>query len=56
MNTQAAIEAATAVIQAMAVVRTDNNDRMQNVVPKTSGHVMQQSTFNWEAEDKYSKL
>ena len=30
---QAAIKTARGVVQAMAVTRTDNNDRMQNVVP-----------------------
>ena len=40
----------------MAAVRTDNNDKMMNAVPKIGGPIRQQPTFNWEAEDKYRKL
>ena len=53
---KAAVEAAGAAGQAMAAMRKDNNDRMQNVVPRISGSIMKQPTFNLEAEDKGSKL
>ena len=53
---QAVVEAARAVAQVMAAVRIDNNDRMQNAIPKVSRPNKQQPMFNWEAEEKYSKL
>ena len=53
---QTAIEAARAVVKAKDVARTVKNVRMQNVVPKISGPIRQQPTFNWKAEDKYNKL
>ena len=53
---QAAVETARAVIEAMVVARTDNIDRMQNAVPMIGGPIMQQPRFHWEAQDKYSKL
>ena len=53
---QAAIEAARVVVQAMAIVRTHRNDRMQNAVSKIGRAIMRQPTFNWEEEDKYSEL
>ena len=46
----ASVEAPRVVIQAMAVMRTDNNDIMQNVVSKISRPFMQQPKFNSEAE------
>ena len=49
---QPVVEAARVAVQAMAVVRTDSNDMMQNEVPQIGGPIMQQSTFNWETEDK----
>ena len=45
---KAAIEVERAVVQDMAVVKTDNSDKMQNVVLKISGAIMQQPTFNWK--------
>ena len=39
---QAVVEAARAEVQAMVVVRTDNNDRTQNVVPKIGGPITKQ--------------
>ena len=53
---KAVVEVARVKIQAMVVARTDNNDRMYNVMSKIGEPLMQQPTFNWEAEDKYSKL
>ena len=47
-----AIQATRAVLQAIAAGRTDNNDRMQIAIAKISGPIMQQPTFNWEAEEK----
>ena len=43
---QAIAQEAIEAVQAMAVVRTDNNDRMQNIVPKIGGPIMQQPMFN----------
>ena len=40
----------------MAVERRDNNDRMQYMVPKIGGPIIQQPTVNGESEDKYSKF
>ena len=53
---QAVVEAARMVVRAMTVMRAYNIHRMQNIVPKIGGPVIQQSTFNWEAEDEYSEL
>ena len=53
---QVAIEVARVLVQATAVARTDNNDRMKNTVPKIGRPVMQQPAFNWKAEDKYSEF
>ena len=52
----AAVEAARAVVQTMVVARKENNDRMENTICKIGGTIMQQSMFNWEAEDKFSEL
>ena len=46
---QAVVKAARAMVQAMAVARTDNSDRMQSVVPKIGRLIMQQPIANWEA-------
>ena len=46
--TEAVIEASRAAVQAMAVARTDSNNRMQNAVPIITGPIMQQLMFNWE--------
>ena len=54
--TQAAIEAARVALWAMAAARTDNNDKIQSVILKIGIPIMQQPTFNWKAEDKFSKL
>ena len=53
---QEVAEAARVVVQAMAMARTDNSETTQNEVLKISGTIMKQPPFNWEAEDKYSKL
>ena len=53
---RAANGAARVVVQAMAIVRTDRNDRMQNAVPKIGRAIMRKCTFNGEEEDKYSEL
>ena len=50
------MQAIAIVLQAMTVVRIDNNDRMQNAVHKIGRPAMQQSTFNLEAEYKNSQL
>ena len=54
--TQAAAEAARLVVQAMAVARTDNSEKTQNVIPKVVEPITKQPTLNWEAEYKYSKI
>ena len=46
------VEAARVAIQAMAAARAE---RTQNVGPILCGLIMQQLTFNWEAEDKYNE-
>ena len=38
---QATVEAARVVLQAIAVLRTEHNDRMHNVVPKIGRPIMQ---------------
>ena len=53
---QAAVGAARVVIQATTAVRTDNNERMLDAVPKIGRSIMHQHMCNWETEDKYSKL
>ena len=51
---KAVAEATTAAIQAMTAATAE---RPQSVAgPKIGGPAMKQPTFNWEADDKYSKL
>ena len=38
---QAVVEAVRVVVQTMALVRTEGNEGMQNVVHKIGGHIMQ---------------
>ena len=48
------IEATRAAIQTMAAAMAE---RPQSVAgPKIGGPAMKQPSFNWEADDKYSKL
>ena len=50
---QAMAEAIRAAIQAMAVAGAE---RTQNVGPRPGGPMTKQSTFNWEADNKYKEL
>ena len=52
---QAVAWAARAAVKAMPVARTDNGER-NNAVPKIGRPVMKQPIFDWETEDKCSKL
>ena len=47
-------EATRAAIQAMAAAMTERPQSMTG--PKIGRPAMKQLTFNWEADDKYSKL
>ena len=52
--TKAVAQATRAAIQAMAVTAAE---RPQSTAePKIGGPAMKQPTFNWEAEEQYSKL
>ena len=51
---KAVAEATRAAIQAMTVATVERPQSMAG--PKIGRPVMKQPTFNWEADDKYSKL
>ena len=50
---KAMAEATKAAIQAMAAAVAERPQSMTG--PKIGGPAMKQPTFNWEADDKYSK-
>ena len=51
---KAVAEVTRAAIQAMAATMVERPQCMTG--PKPGGPAMKQPTFNWQAEDKYSKL
>ena len=50
---KAVAEATRGIIQNMDVARAE---RTQNTGPRLDGPMLKQPAFNWEAEDKHSKL
>ena len=54
--TQVAAEAARVAVQAMATANADISKILQNTVSKIGRSIMKQSTFDWEADDKYTEL
>ena len=51
---KAVVEASRAEIQAMAAATAERPQSKAG--PKIGGPSMKQSSFNWEADDKYSEL